>query len=384
MNSTENSLLQLTECALSSGKATILDINGNLTVNCDRVGLVLSSINSQSEGLMSHITRAKEADNNRLLIGEQLGGVSKIMQQLALDCKGKMSFNNLKEKDIADKLTFHNVLCSEAVFIEQNSGVLVILTVAARDLDSAVIASVVSEAVKLSMKIDKVEPCESPNWMTVYMSNEARFKLSYGIRNYTKANSTVSGDTHSFNNLENNRFMLAICDGMGSGTQAENMSTTAITLVENFYRAGFDSDVILTCTNKLLSGFDSEVFTAVDIAVVDLNNGLCDFIKLGAPDGLVKINGEVQYVSGSSLPLGVLDEMKPSVTKTILKSGDFVVLASDGFWESFKTTDTVADFLHNNVATNPQVVADDLMERALSNCKHTPKDDMTLIVARLV
>ena len=36
------------------------------------------------------------------------------------------------------------------------------------------------------------------------------------------------------------KFLFAINDGMGSGEQAENASELSISLVENFYKAGFE------------------------------------------------------------------------------------------------------------------------------------------------
>lgn len=59
---------------------------------------------------------------------------------------------------------------------------------------------------------------------------------------------------------DNGKCIVALCDGMGSGSNAEKMSETAIGLVENFYRAGFDSDTILSCVNHLLVGCGNEVF----------------------------------------------------------------------------------------------------------------------------
>lgn len=380
---TEESLLQLTECAISSGSVSILDVDGLLTMGCDRLGIVLSTINNLAETYGNYISRVAETDNNRLLISEQLGGVSQLMNQLASECKSKITFDATKENEIVDKLTFHNCLCNEAMFIEQGQNIMVILSVAKKDLDSAVICSVVGNVLKCSMRVTKIEPSESENFMTVYLAKKSRFHLTYGIRNITKFDSAVSGDTHSFVKIDNNKVLLAICDGMGSGENANKMSDTAISLVENFYRAGFDSEVILSCTNKLLSSFNTEVFTAVDICVVDLSNGLCDFIKLGASDGLVRTSGQVQFVSGSSLPLGVLEEMRPSITKSVVKAGDYVLICSDGFWECFEDPNQVAHLLHTTNCTNPQTLADEFMTKALDNCKNKPSDDMTLMIARV-
>lgn len=102
---------------------------------------------------------------------------------------------------------------------------------------------------------------------------------------------------------------------MGSGERAEKASATAIGMVENFYRAGFDNDLILDCVNRLLTAAESEVFTAVDICVVDLKDGLADFVKLGAPMGMIKVGDAVNFIEGASLPVGIVEEVKPTITK---------------------------------------------------------------------
>jgi len=383
LENTESSLLRLTECALSRGKVTILDISPTLSFRCDRLSFILSTINTHAESFLSFIKKSKETDGNRLLIGEQLGGVSQIMQNLANDCKTKIVFDQSKEKQIAEDLTFHNVLTKETIFLEQGDSVSVIVTVARADYEQAVVERIVSNAVKKQMQVQKVESTSSDKWICLYLAPKPRFCVNYGVASATKQGSSLSGDTHSFVKVGDSKVMFAVCDGMGSGAEAEKMSDTTIGLIENFYKAGFDNDVILNCVNKLLGSFNTETFTAVDVCVVDLQTGLADFIKLGASNGMVKCGGQVQYVCGSSLPIGILDETKPSISTKALCHGDVVVLLSDGAWDSVGNADLLANCLAQTVLVNPQVIANDLLSMVLRQCNSMPKDDVTVLVARL-
>ena len=145
-------------------------------------------------------------------------------------------------------------------------------------------------------------------------SHKPNFNVALDLQTESSRKRSV-GDTHSFIKISKDKFLLALCDGMGSGVQAEKTSNISISLVENFYKAGFDNDIILSSVNRLLVCANEEAFTAVDIAVINLEKGLCDFIKLGSPTSVVKCNGIVQFIAGGSLPLGVLEEMKPVSTK---------------------------------------------------------------------
>ena len=380
---TEQGLLSLAECSVKKGKCTILDVPQHISLKCSRVSTLLAEVNIQTKEYLDYADRTEQVNSGKLLLGEQMGGVSQLLNRLAGDCKGRVSYNSEKEKELVERLIFHNILCCGAVVMEQNGAVSAIATVAKKDVDESAMEQVVSKLIGAPMIVEKVENTESNSWVNVFMSVKPRYNVAFGVASTSKDGNEVSGDTHTVLKTDNGKCIVALCDGMGSGARAEQMSATAIGLVENFYRAGFDSDTILSCVNHLLVGSGNEVFCAVDICVLDAFNGLCDFIKLGAPVGLIKVGGEVEVLSGSSLPMGVLDEMKPSVTKKALAEGDTVVLMSDGVTDCFNDPDALQDILTEISCTNPQSVAELILSKALKKSGNKALDDMTVVVARL-
>lgn len=380
---TEQSLLKLADCAVKRGKCTILDVPQSLSVKCDRVSAVLAEVNSEAQTYKQYVDRVEQADTSKELLAEQMGGVSNLLMQVASDCKNKAAFSQDKEVELVERLVFHNIMCVGANVIEQGGKITVVVTVAKHDVDNAVIEKVASGLVKQSMIVDKVEQTDSASWLNVYLIVKPRYDIVFGVSSVPKDGNEVSGDTHAVTATDNGKRIIALCDGMGSGAAAEKMSATSIGLVESFYRAGFDSDVILSCVNRLLSSADNEVFCAVDIAVIDAYDGMTDFIKLGASIGLVKTGDKVEIVSGSSLPLGVLDEMTPSVTQKVMNKGDCFVLMSDGVADCFASADEVAGVFANVSLNVPQSIAEVILNKALKNVKNKAPDDMTVIVAKL-
>ena len=380
---TEQNLLQLGVCAVKRGKCTILDVPQSLSVRCDKVSAVLSEVNAQAQVYRSYKERAETADNGRALLGEQMGGVSDLLMQLANETKNRTDYDRVKEQDLIEKLIFHNVLCSGAAIARQKEIITVVLTVSSKDVDKELIEKVVSAAIKQPVETERVEHTESDAWVNVLLVVKPRYAVTFGVASVPKEGNEISGDTHTVTRTDNGKCIIALCDGMGSGVKAEKMSATSISLVESFYRAGFDNDTILSCVNKLLVGGGNEVFCAVDMVVLDLYNGLADFIKLGACSGLVRSSGKVEIVSGSSLPLGVLEEMTPSVTKKALVGGDTVVLMSDGVADCFKDPNILAALFAEVALNVPQSVAEVLLNKALKRCNGHPADDMTVIVAKI-
>ena len=384
LHQTEQSMLQLSVCAVKRGKCTILDVPQTLSVKCERVSGLLSEINVQAQNYRAYKERVDLADNGKTLLGEQMGGVSQLLLQLATDCKNSTGYDHTKEQELVERLVFHNVLCSGAVIAKQKDVVTVVVTVGKNDLDNATIEKVCSSVIKQNMVVERVENTESDAWLNVLLTVKPRYSVVFGVSSVAKEGNEISGDTHSVLQTDNGKCIVALCDGMGSGQMAEQMSATSISLVESFYRAGFDNDVILSCVNKLLVGSGNEIFCAVDIAVLDLYNGLADFVKLGACVGLVKNEGKVEIVAGSSLPLGVLEEMKPSVTKKALASGDVVVLVSDGVADCFKDPSVLASTFAEVSLNVPQSIAEVILAKAMKLCQNKPADDMTVVVAKLV
>ena len=380
---TEQSLLSLAGCAVKRGKCTILDVPQTLSVKCDRVSAVLAEVNAEAQTYRSYMERSEQADNGKVLLAEQMGGVSHLLMEVASDCKNKTAFSEDKERELVERLVFHNIMCVGANVIDQGDKLTVVATVAKHDLDNSVIEKVASGLVKQTMIVDKTEQTDSASWINVYLIAKPRYDIVFGISSVPKDGNEVSGDTHTVTSTDNGKRIIALCDGMGSGDAAEKMSSTSISLVESFYRAGFDTDVILSCVNRLLTSADNEVFCAVDIAVIDAYNGLTDFIKLGASVGLVKTGDKVEIVSGSSLPLGVLDEMTPSVTQKAMGKGDCFVLMSDGVADCFASPNDIASIFANVSLNVPQSIAEVILSKALKNVKNKAPDDMTVIVAKL-
>lgn len=383
LNKTEQGLLKLADCAVKKGKCTILDVPQSLSVKCDRVSGMIAEVNNEAQTYREYIDRTEQADSGKALLAEQMGGVSNLLMQVASDCKNKTAFSEDKERELVERLVFHNIMCVGANVIEQSGKITVVTTVAQHDLDSATIEKVVSGLVKQNMAIDKIEQTDSASWVNVYLIVKPRFEVVFGVSSVPKDGNEISGDTHTVTATDNGKRIVALCDGMGSGVTAEKMSSTSISLVEIFYRAGFDSNVILSCVNKLLTSANNEVFCAVDIAVIDAYDGLTDFIKLGASVGLVKTGDKVEIVSGSSLPLGVLDEMTPSVTQKAMNKGDCFVLMSDGVVDCFASPNDVASVFANVSLNVPQSIAEVILTKAMKNIKNKPHDDMTVIVAKL-
>jgi stage II sporulation protein E len=199
----------------------------------------------------------------------------------------------------------------------------------------------------------------------------------------TKTGETVSGDTHSVIKIDERKFMVALSDGMGSGEYARKISESTISLLESFYRAKMPSPLVLSAVNKLMTFSKEESFACVDIAIVDLDDGVADIVKIGSPVGFILSGNTVKVLENGTLPLGILDSLHPTSATYELLENDILLFLSDGITGAFGSTTDLYEVLKILPIRNPQQLVDSLLEKALQSYGGVAKDDMTAIAVRI-
>ena len=116
--------------------------------------------------------------------------------------------------------------------------------------------------------------------------------------------------------------------------------------------------------------------------VCDLDNATTDIIKIGSPPCYIKTTDTVLKIEGSSLPIGVLDEMRPFVTTKRMYPNQMLIMVTDGVSDCF-AGDELPEFINGLSAFNPEKTVNAILTRALALSGGTPKDDMTAIAFRL-
>ena len=234
------------------------------------------------------------------------------------------------------------------------------------------------------MVVYDVYPTEKAGLVNVNLKSAPMFDCVFGLACQPKSGGSVSGDSHSIERLDGDKFMFAICDGMGSGDKAGEKSQTAVGLVENFYKAGFDNEIILSSVNKLLNLERDDMFSTIDICTVDLKNGIADFVKMGASSSYIRGQDSCKIIECGALPVGILQDAKAMTKKVVLNEKDMIVICSDGINDTFGSDSEMKDFLLTIKTSNPQEFADEILKQALANNNGYAVDDMTVLVVKII
>ena len=86
-----------------------------------------------------------------------------------------------------------------------------------------------------------------------------------------------------------------------------------------------------------------------------------------------------EIVEGGALPLGILREIRPAVSRRKLNPGDVVILSTDGVTDAIGA-DGVVRVAESCRSNNPQTVADAVLSDA---AYVSGEDDKTVIALRL-
>ena len=131
-----------------------------------------------------------------------------------------------------------------------------------------------------------------------------------------------------------------------------------------------------------------DVFATLDIMIIDMFNGKIEFIKNGACPTYVKNRKKVQIVKSLSLPAGILKDINLTTYDKDIEDQDIILMCSDGILDAnieYKNKELWLKYILEDIeTTNAQKIADIILNEAIDNNYGVAKDDMSLIVCKLI
>lgn len=384
-NFMENSIDTIINIAYERGRVLLIDLPQHLSSNCISINELINIINGMVDSYKNYTTSISNLDTSRLLIANQLGGVSKLLDTLSREVDININFDNKFDERIREELGFKNIVCYDVAVYEKDIQTKnVNLIIKTDTIENKTIEKIVSKIINVKLKVSEVALSDYPNASVVRLVPKPNYDIAYGCSTITKTGKVYSGDSKALVKIDDGKYMVTICDGMGSGEGAYNISSLTISLIEKFYMAGFDNDTILNSVNKLLSITEEEKFSTIDLCIIDGKKNIYDFIKLGATSGYLKRDkGECEIIDSSGLPVGVLEEIRPHITRKIISPFDMLVFVSDGVTDSFEGKMELSEYIRNSDIINPLTLSKTILNEALKINGGIANDDMTVICVRV-
>jgi len=375
---------------------TLLELKGEVTAEdvpqnrCIHVNTMIKEINNLYDFYMLNSMWQKRLDKSQMIVSEQLKDLSRIVSNMADSIKTHDHFREDLEEEIFVELDKDGITPEEVIVLQNDSGSdeVFIKRVACfgKAECSKIIEPVVSRVMgkRYRRKDDVCRLDGKENSCTIHLVERERYNVTTGVAHIAKEHSG-NGDNFIFSELSGGRYLVAIGDGMGTGKEAGIISSTAVGLLEKFLNSGFTEDITIKSINSILNlKSHDDMYTTMDISIIDRYSGKVEAFKMGAPVSYIKRKNSVDTVKNENLPAGALDEISILPVKRILNEGDMLVMMTDGVIDCIDgedKEDIIQGIIKGIDTSNPQEMAEKLMKQVLNKGK--PGDDMTILVSRI-
>ncbi len=388
---TYQAMEQALESAREHGRFDPRLLDRDFARRCMKTQQMIDAINHMAQLYIVNNKWEHRMEESRMLVAQQLLGVSDIMHQMADDMRLDISFDNRVERDIRVSLDRYAIARDAEVTVWRASGGYQVRLQCEKAGDRIACmqcgGKAIGEALGCRMHLaGSLCDISGTGRCSCSYAQSVAYSLVTGSAGCAAYGQSLSGDSTVITQLDGARTLLAICDGMGNGVRAHQESSATASLLSNFYKAGFSREAALHTINRLLllrSG--EEMFSTVDMCVFDCAGGTCQVTKIAAAPGILYKNGKMHLIQTEALPMGVADTAIPPAIRYKLQAGDGIIIMSDGITDvlSVDSLIPICQSFWQDAGGDPQDFCDALVQAAIACSGDMAKDDMSVVAAIL-
>ncbi|GBF32145.1 stage II sporulation serine phosphatase for sigma-F activation [Desulfocucumis palustris] len=375
------------------GRVTAEDMPGEFKRRCTRPRELSIAVSCLFDAYKLNRFWSGKLSESRGLVGNQLKGLAGVIENIVGNMdfsQGDFSETDLFLKHIIKEQGYH-AFDVRLMEMEGNREVVITGKACPGTSDCCYkVAPAVSKALGQAFNAtgcicggkDKGEIC------TFRLYQGLNYDIETGVAAVGREGHRVSGDSYSFAQLAGGKFAAIISDGMGSGEKAAAQSSATVAIIKRLMDFGFDMEAALKTVNSILMlRLPEETFCTVDMTVINLYTGQAEIIKIASPPSYLIKGKRVSQLKGSSLPVGIINDIEVSTAVKKLVAGDVLVMVTDGIVDSHRSSNEKEDWLPGVLGeaggSEPGELAGLLLDLAVAGDK-MPRDDMTAMVIKLI
>lgn len=364
-----------------------------LEKHCSKANKVKEAMTKELSLFQANKKLKKQVQESRKLVAEQLQGVSDVMGDFAKEIQKERANHHQQEEIILDTLQQFGIELEQVeIYSLEEGNIDIDITIPYCDglgESEKLIAPLLSDILGETIVVQKEECAEFPhNLCYVNFRSTKAFKVETGVAHAAKGGGFISGDSYSMIELETGKFAIAISDGMGNGERAHHESNETLRLLQKILQSGIEEKIAIKSVNSILAlRTTDEMFSTLDLAVIDLQDASIKCLKIGSTPSFIKRADKIKKIEASNLPMGILQDVDVEVVSEKLKAGDLLIMMSDGIFEGPKHVENYDLWMKRKIGeletSNPQDIADLIMEEVIRTRSGNIEDDMTVVVAKI-
>lgn len=361
---------------------------------CPKSKRVIEEFHRELGSFQANKKLKKQVQESRRLVADQLLGVSAVMDDFAKEIKRERDNHYMQEDMILESLQAFGVHVEHVEIYNLEEGNV--------DIDISIpycgghgqceklIAPMLSDILGETIVVKKERCASYPSgFCNGTFRSAKRFTVETGAAFCAKDGGFVSGDSYTSEELSTSKHAVAISDGMGNGARAHVESTETLKLLQKILQSGIEEKIAIKSINSILSlRTTDEIFSTLDMAMIDLQNAETKFLKVGSTPSFIKRGRDIIRIQANNLPIGILQEVEVDVVNMPLKPGDLLIMMSDGVFEGPQHVENYDLWMKRKISEiatdDPQEVADLILEEVIRSRSGQIGDDMTVVVTKVM
>lgn len=368
---------------------TLDSVPASFIQRCDRLNSMLRELKKDYELTRQNLAWTNRMIDMRIILAQQMSEMKAILQNFYINLQLEEKESKSFEKDLVRLCKRYKILVKRVVIYETKKGRREIYLVA-KSLQGRISTEKISRLIGKIAKYKMIPARETKillgeSYAVLHFVEDTKLRVKKGVSSKPREELLSSGDNFSIFTPMIGKEVFIAADGMGSGVRASEISKKILEILEILLEAGFGEEEAVKCANTVVSlGLDREVYTTVDLFSIDTYEAKGRFIKTGGAQTFLKRVGKsVEVIFPSTLPAGILDKVEFDCVERNLYPNDLFIMVTDGVLESIdieKGQEKFIDWIEKIDLTNPQQIADYLMEQLWKQCQGNLRDDAMILV----
>lgn len=216
-------------------------------------------------------------------------------------------------------------------------------------------------------------------------------EVQIAISKIKKYATSSSGDTAEVIERPNGGMSVVLADGQSSGKGAKWVSSLVVRKVIQFLADGVrDGAAARAASDALFTERGGRVSATLNILSADLQTSTLVITRNNPAPVVISYNNKIKMLSEQSDPVGLRRDTRPMISEIPLDPGLTVVVYTDGLVHAgsyFGDTMDVCTCLEAELESEnptPGHIADSLMNYALKLDRDMPRDDISVVVLRVI
>lgn len=361
------------------GKVTKEQFSTSIKRRCNEIGILVEKINQDC----SHLTADMLRNNRTEIFAMDYEAAARIINDALEEDAEEYRFDTETEQKVREYLKDAGItVCNVSVYGNRRRQI--------------VLRGVNTDRSKVSMQtlradlgemcgLELCRPVLEMDGKVSIVTLQAKRKIAVlSAQNNVSADGGISGDSLNLFSNRQDYFYALISDGMGAGKEAALTSGLCSVFLEKMLRAGNRAWTSLRMLNNLIrsrgAGSVRECSSTIDLLELDLMTANASFIKSGAAPSFIVRDGTVHCLQVGTAPIGIIQALDAQATPFSLRTGDTVVMVSDGILQNDEDCTALTAFLTQVGSLSPEEIVYRICVQAATAPNH---DDCSAVALRI-